>query len=151
VELDIRSLKVGLQMEHLRCKTPFMIEKAIWANVLSYNLLPKGGAQAALLHGWHPRQISFTATKQEVEASWQALSVAGAAQQLELGRYLLREVSQQRVGDRPDRCEPRAVKRRPKQQQLLMKPRGQAKADLLRGRRQQGGPEPESPTARPRC
>jgi hypothetical protein len=111
----------------------------------------QGGAQAALLHGWHPRQISFTATKQEVEASWQALSVAGAAQQLELGRYLLREVSQQRVGDRPDRCEPRAVKRRPKQQQLLMKPRGQAKADLLRGRRQQGGPEPESPTARPRC
>jgi putative transposase len=131
IELDIRSLKVGLQMDQLRCLTPAMIHKEIWANVLGYNLLRKVGAQAARLHQRHPREISFTATKQAVEGSWQPLSAASAAVQLELGRYLLRELSKQRVGDRPDRCEPRAVKKRPKKQKLLTKPRAEAKAELL--------------------
>jgi putative transposase len=135
VELDIRSLKVGLQMEYLRCLTPFMVDKEVWANVLSYNLLRKVGAQAALLHNRHPREISFTATKQAVEGSWQPLSAAEAATQLALGQYLLKELSKQRVGDRPDRCEPRAVKRRPKKQALLTKPRAEAKAELLNRRR----------------
>src|SRR5439155_20173734 len=35
VELDIRALKVSLQMDRLRCLTPFMVDKEIWANVLS--------------------------------------------------------------------------------------------------------------------
>ena len=151
VELDIRSLKVGLRMEYLRCLTAFMIEKEIWANVLTYNLLRKVGAQAARRHGRHPREISFTATRQAVEASWQPLSTAPAAGQLELGRYLLRELSEQRVGGRPGRCEPRAVKRRPKKQALLVKPRAEAKAELLAGRRDRrpAGPAPQGP--KPRC
>jgi hypothetical protein len=134
VELDIRSLKVGLQMEHLRCLTPAMLHREIWANVLGYNLLRKVGAQAALLHQRHPREISFTATKQAVEGSWQPLSMASAETQLELGHYLLEELSKHRVGDRPNRCEPRAVKKRPKKQKLLTKPRAQAKAELLGSR-----------------
>ena len=134
IELDIRSLKVGLQLDHLRCLTPIMIHKEIWANVLGYNLLRKVGAQAAWLHQRHPREISFTATKQAVEGSWQRLSVASADEQLELGRYLLRELSKQRVGDRPDRCEPRAIKKRPKKQKLLTKPRAEAKAEMLGSR-----------------
>jgi len=139
VELDIRSLKVSLQMEYLRCKTPFMIEKEVWANVLSYNLVRKVGAQAAFLHGRHPRQISFMAAKQAVEGSWTTLSLVSADRQLEIGRWLLRELSKQRVGERPNRCEPRAVKRRPKPHKLLKKPRAQAKAELLNGRRSRPG------------
>jgi putative transposase len=142
VELDIRSLKVGLQMDHLRCQSPFMVDKEVWANVLSYNLIRKVAAQAALLHNYHPRQISFTATKQAVEGSWHALSVAGREAELALGRYLLQEVSKQRVGDRPDRCEPRAVKRRPKKQKLLTKPRAEAKAELLRNHPGRGSAAP---------
>jgi hypothetical protein len=132
VELDIRSLKVGLQMDYLRCMTPFMIEKEIWANVLSYNLLRKVAAQAALLYKWHPREISFTATKQAVEASWGKLSEATREKQLELGCYLLKELSKQRVGNRPDRTEPRAKKRRPNSHKLLTKPRAEAKAELMK-------------------
>ncbi len=135
VELDIRSLKVGLQMDPLRCLTPFMVEKEVWANVLAYNLVRKVAAQAALLHDYHPRQISFTATKQAVEGSWHALTVAAADAERALGRYVLGEVAKQRVGDRPDRCEPRAVKRRPKKQKLLTTPRADAKAALLKDRR----------------
>jgi len=85
-------------------------------------------AQAALRQQLSPAATEFTATKQAVEASWQALSGAEEAGQLALGEYLLKEVSKQRVGDRPDRCEPRAVKRRPKPHRLLMKPRAEARA-----------------------
>ena len=37
------------------------------------------------------------------------------------------------VGNRPDRVEPRAIKRRPSQHDLLTKPRKQARAELLAG------------------
>jgi hypothetical protein len=127
-----------------------MIDKELWANVLSYNLVRKVAAQAARLHHRRPREISFTATKQAVEAAWQALSTASASQSLELGQHLLKEVSKQRVGDRPNRCEPRAVKRRPKAQALLTKPRAEAKAELLhpqRGRKD----ESRAATAQCRC
>jgi hypothetical protein len=150
VELDIRALKVSLQMEYLRCRSPFMIDKELWANVLSYNLVRKVATQAARLHNRHPRAISFTATKQAVEAAWQPLSTAPAAQQLELGQHLLKELSKQRVGDRPNRCEPRAVKRRPKAQALLTQPRAEAKAELLhKGRgRQDAERAPSDPPRR---
>ena len=124
-----------------------MIHRELWANVLGYNLLRKVGAQAALLHQRHPRTISFTATKQAVEGSWQVLSNACAEQQRELGSYLLKELSKHRVADRPNRCEPRAVKKRPKKQKLLTKPRAQAKAELLGNR---SGAEETGSTARRR-
>jgi hypothetical protein len=151
VELDIRSLKVSLQMDKLRCMTPFMIEKEIWANVLSYNLLRKVAAQAALLHRRHPREISFTATKQAVEASWQLLSREPLATRLELGRHLLKELSKQRVGNRPDRCEPRAVKGRPKCQKLLTKPRAEAKAEMMKRCRGGKSGEEAKKTAQKHC
>lgn len=37
------------------------------------------------------------------------------------------------VGNRPNRVEPRAIKRRPKEHRLLTKPRAQARAELLAG------------------
>jgi hypothetical protein len=43
------------------------------------------------------------------------------------------DLAGQRVGDRPDRVEPRAIKRRPKPHKLLTKPRAQARAELLTG------------------
>ena len=46
---------------------------------------------------------------------------------------LLQVVGAHRVGDRPDRVEPRARKRRPKHGALLTKPRNQTRAELLKG------------------
>src|SRR5262249_46289465 len=37
-EVDIRSIKVTMQMRILRCKTPDMVHKEIWAHLLAYNL-----------------------------------------------------------------------------------------------------------------
>ena len=42
----------------------------------------------------------------------------------------LYSIASRKVGHRPNRVEPRAVKRRPKKQKLLTKPRNQARAEL---------------------
>lgn len=131
VELDIRSIKVSLGMESLRCLTPSMVEKELWAYWLGYNLVRKASCQAALEQGVHPRQISFTATKQALVESWNEMTLGNSRQRLTLGQALLRALGTEKVGDRPGRCEPRAVKRRPKPQRLLTKPRAQARAELL--------------------
>jgi hypothetical protein len=133
-ELDIRAIKQSLKMEHLRCRTPFMVEQEIWMYFLAYNLVRKVSAQAALTQGRHPRDVSFTATKQAVAAFWsQATLTTSAAERLRQGQALLPTLGTKPVGNRPDRCEPRAVKRRPKEYDRLMKPRAQARAELLAG------------------
>jgi putative transposase len=135
VELDVRAIKISLKMEELRCKTPFMVEKEIWAHFLGYNLVRKVSAQAALLRGLHPRSVSFTGTKDALQAAWsQATVAAPAAERQRQGQALLQILGSKPVGNRPDRCEPRQVKRRPKQYKHLRRPRAQARAKLLKDR-----------------
>src|SRR3954468_23874092 len=67
-ELDLRSIKVTLQMDMLRCKTPELVRREIWAHVLAYNLIRTVMAQAAAGEGVAPREISFKATLQVFEA-----------------------------------------------------------------------------------
>src|SRR5262245_26143296 len=67
-ELDLRSLKSAMQMRELRCKTPELVRKEVWAHVLAYNLLRTVMAQAAARHGVAPRTISFTGAMQTLEA-----------------------------------------------------------------------------------
>ena len=131
VELDIRTLKTTLRMDELRCLTPFMIEKEIWAHCLGYNLVRKATAQAALLAGRSPRELSFKATLQVVRGGWQKLTETTGADYERLAKGLLQSLRKQRVGNRPGRCEPRAVKRRAKPHKQLQEPRAAAKARLL--------------------
>jgi hypothetical protein len=133
VELDIRSIKSTLGMDALRCLTPFMVEKEIWATVLGYNLVRKVSSQAALAQELHPRQISFKGTLQAVRESWVNMTHAcGSEFGRGLAEALLVAIGKEEVGDRPERCEPRAVKGRPKPHALLTKPRREARAELLR-------------------
>ena len=132
VELDIRSLKITLNMDVLRCKTPDMVTKEIWTCMLAYNLIRQRILQAALLAKRSPRQISFTAAMQKIAASWQAILLCDKPRVRTLIDVQLRDLATHRVGDRPNRLEPRAVKRRPKPHPLLNKPRAQAKAELNR-------------------
>ena len=135
VELDIRAIKISLQMDHLRCRTPFMVAKEIWAHFLGYNLVRKVSAQTALARGIHPRSVSFTGTMDALAATWSQLTLAGtAAERQRQGQALLQILGSKPVGNRPDRCEPRQVKRRPKQYKHLRRPRAQARAKLLKNR-----------------
>jgi len=135
-ELDIRSLKSAMQMGELRCKTPELVRKEVWTHILAYNLLRTVMAQAAARHGVAPRTISFTGAMQTLEA-FQPLLEFGAAQdaagRLRLYHDLLDTVATHRVGDRPDRYEPRLKKRRRNNYDWLTEPRAEMKRKMAKG------------------
>ena len=66
-------------MRELRCKTPELVRKEVWAHILAYNLLRTVMAQAAARHGAEPRSLSFTGAMQTLQA-FQPLLAFGAAQ-----------------------------------------------------------------------
>ena len=132
VELDIRSLKSHLGLGELRCQSPAMLAKELWGGLLAYNLARKVGCQAALLRGLRPRQVSFTAARQALCAGWQQRVLSADEERLRSGAALLERLGQERVGDRPDRVEPRVVKRGAKGYPRLRQPRAQARARLQR-------------------
>ncbi len=129
-ELDLRSIKHVMQMDVLRCKSPAMVRKEIWMHLLAYNLIRKLLAQAAATVGLSPRDLSFKGTLQTL-VIFAAAGWSCPARRNELYAAVLRAVATHRVNDRPDRVEPRAVKRRPKKQVYLTEPRPLAKARLL--------------------
>lgn len=126
-EVDLRSIKSTMKMDILRCKTPAMVEKEIWAYLLAYNLLRTVMAVAAKENGVEPRKISFKGAKQVLTAFAPKLEAARPEQRAELVDALLKAVAYHRVGNRPGRWEPRARKRRPKPGNRLMQPRRVAK------------------------
>jgi Transposase DDE domain len=126
-ELDLRSLKVTLGMDVLRCKSPAMVRKEVWAHLLAYNLIRGVMAQAAEEYGRDPRELSFAGALQAMTAFAERLLEAEGERFEELYEWLLLTIEANRVGDRPDRVEPRARKRRPKEYPLLTKPREEAR------------------------
>ena len=128
-ELDLRALKVTLQMDILRCKTPDMVRKEIYMHWLCYNLVRQVIMRSAQLHELAPREISFKGALQTINAlrdkciDMQHNDLAVEA--------LLVAVAGHRVGNRPNRVEPRAVKRRPKPYDWLKEPRDVARKRLL--------------------
>jgi Transposase DDE domain len=134
-ELDLRSIKITLQMDMLRCKTPELVRKEIWTHVLAYNLIRTVMAQAAASVGITPRSISFKATLQVLEAFEPLIayqSHRGAVHRAELYQEVLRAIAVHRVADRPDRFEPRLRKRRSKHYEPLMRPRQEIKREMLK-------------------
>jgi hypothetical protein len=99
---------------------------------LAYNLTRQVMAQAAQAKGVHPRQCSFLGAVQTLNEFRMLLVSATQAQRHERRDVLWAAIVGHRVGDRPERCEPRAVKRRPKPLRYLTKPRAEARAELLR-------------------
>jgi hypothetical protein len=120
VELDLRNIKTTLGMEMLSCRTPAMVQKEIWVYLLAYNLIRLLMAQAASLADVNPRQLSFKHTLQ-LWIAWRQ-NGTGSYDDSQLATLFIL-IAQQRVGNRPGRIEPRAIKRRPKPFPLLTKPR----------------------------
>lgn len=81
-------------------------------------------AQAALLSDLLPRQISFKYSLQLWRGCYrQGFDVAAMEAALVM-------MGRKKIGNRPGRIEPRAVKRRPKAYPLLTMPRAQAREEL---------------------
>jgi hypothetical protein len=134
VELDIRSIKQTLRMDSLSCKSPGMVRKEIWAHLLAYNLVRKAMAQAALETQTEPRTISFAGAVQTLNAFRWLLLLTEGERRGSLVRVVSLALATHEVGDRPGRCEPRKVKRRPKAYARLSRPRAQERAELLKAR-----------------
>ena len=128
VELDLRNIKTTLGLDRLVCKTPTMNEKQWWAGLLAYNLIRLLMLRSAKLADVLPRQLSFKHTLQ----LWLAWSQCGLPADEEPVDHLLALIAQRKVGQRPGRVEPRAVKRRPKPLPLLTQPRANAREKIRR-------------------
>lgn len=125
IELNFRHIKTTMGKDVLRCQSPEMIDKEIWVAILAYNLVRLLMAQSASLRGLRAHQISFKHTIQ----LWLLWHYEG---NLLIDEWLFLCIAQQTVGNRPNRAEPRAVKRRPKRYPKLQLPRGVAKAKILK-------------------
>ena len=125
VELDLRNIKTTLGMEVLHCHTPQMNEKELWVYLLAYNLIRLLMVYSARQANVLPRQISFKHALQ----LWLAWSHRGPPGH-EPVKLLFALIAQQRVGQRPGRIEPRALKRRQKSFPLLMRHRHLARAHI---------------------
>lgn len=120
-ELNLRSLKIVLQMDHLRCRTPDRVRNEFRMHLVGYNLIRRVMAVAAMESGSSPWEISFKGALQTVTNL--LLALAASVSTDDWCAALVRAVATHAVGRRPDRYEPRVRKRRPKQYKLMREPR----------------------------
>ena len=144
-ELYLRDIKTTMGMEQLRCKSPAMVQKELLFFVIAYNLLRLLMVEAAILSDQQPHQISFKATadtlRQYRKALWQYRDRPRKLQGIVNDLLLI--IASKQVGQRPNRVEPRAVKRRPKPYQRLTRHRSCMR--VAKSRRNKGNPPPKPP------
>lgn len=115
IELCLDDLKTVLGLDALRCKSPAMVHRELLALLVAHNLVRAVMAEAAREHTVPLERLSFTGTlgtlRSCAAASAQATTVA---QRRRLWAAMLARLAADLVPLRPDRHEPRVVKRRPK-------------------------------------
>lgn len=129
VEICFRDIKITMGMDVLRCKSSEMVEKELWMHVIAYNLIRGLMTEAAREHGENPERLSFKGTAAALRQWSPLLAQTGIepGERMRIYAALLHYIAQAKVPDRPNRVEPRAKKRRPKNYQLLNKPRKEFK------------------------
>ena len=128
-ELDIRQIKQTLNLDHVRCKSPEMVEREVWTTLLAYNLVRKVIAATATVHDKQPRQLSFTGACEAIQSSWTLLSTDSCRDPAELWRVTLEGIAAHEVANRPGRIEPRVLKRRRHRYPLMTRPRDELRAE----------------------
>ena len=127
-ELCLRSVKTVLQMDHLRCKRPERVRNELRMHLVGYNLIRRVMAVAAFESGVSPWEISF---KGALQTLTNLLPLLDGRRSLDAWcQALVAAVAAHLVGNRPDRYEPRVVKRRPKQYKLMQHPRHEYKRKM---------------------
>jgi Transposase DDE domain len=127
VELHFHQLKTILHLDILRCQSPELINKELQLHLIVYNLIRALMQKAAHCHDVSLARISFKGTLDTVR-QWNEVIHASSDQprkQSLLISDMLRLIALDTIPHRPGRSEPRAKKRRPKNFQLLTRPRHQ--------------------------
>jgi len=141
-ELFLRDIKITLGMDRLRCQSPAMIHKELLVHLASelarriaYNLVRAVMLQAALRYHADPLRLSLTGSRAAIRVWAPRLAVPGSQRRRsQVLDALLWRIAHDQVPLRPNRAEPRARKRRPKNYPLLNKPRNKYKAIQHRNR-----------------
>jgi putative transposase len=125
-ELNLRSLKAVLQMDHLRCLTPHRVRNEFYMHLVAYNLIRHVMAAASVRAGVEPWTVSFKGTLQTLSRMLPLLGTAISTNAW--CDALFDAITAHAVGNRPDRSEPRVKKRRPKPYRKMTKPRSEYKS-----------------------
>jgi putative transposase len=128
-ELDILQVKQTLHLNHVRCKSPEMVEREVWTTLLAYNLVRKVIAAAAVVHDKQPRQLSFTDACDAIQSSWMLLATDSCRDPAALWQVMLAGIAAHGVANRPGRIEPRVLKRRRHRYPLMTRPRDELRAE----------------------
>src|SRR5512137_1904594 len=124
LELCLRDLKTTLGMEQLRCKSPAMAEKELLAYLVAHNLVRCLIAEAVARYQVDLERVSFKGSVDALRQYSDAIAKAhNPKTRRQLWEDLLLNLARDLVRYRPNRQEPRAVKRRPKPYPLLNQPR----------------------------
>lgn len=129
-EVNLRYLKTLLKMEMLNAKTPAMVRKNLWAHLLGYNLLRALIGKASQFSGVSVFRLSMQGTRQQFNQMLALLATVTEKVRIRLFHQLLETIARDLLPDRPNRSEPRVVKRRPKPFPRMMQPRTILKARL---------------------
>jgi Transposase DDE domain len=132
-ELNLRSLKCVMKMDIMRTKTPEMVGKEVALHLLGYNLIRGIMAEAAWGEKVAPRRLSFAGALHTIRAFEEVHLYDPVRIWADFARLLEVIAKKKKVGGRPDRYEPRAVKRRPKPHPLLKMTREKARRLIARG------------------
>jgi DDE family transposase len=124
LELCLRDLKTTMGMEELRCQTPDMAQKELLAYLVAHNLVRCLMAEAVATYQVDLERVSFKGSVDALRQYSGAISQArNKRMRDQLWQDLLLNLARDLVPYRPNRQEPRAVKRRPKPYPLLNRAR----------------------------
>ena len=129
VELFFRDIKTTMGMDILRCRTPAMVRKEILMHLIVYNSIRLLMLNAAKQTDVSPRRISFKASVQALR-QWEPMlnrNDLDARERMRLMVLLREAIAATIVLSRPGRSEPRCLKRRKKNFQLMTSPRHEMK------------------------
>jgi hypothetical protein len=131
-ELNLRSFKCTLHMDVLRCQSVRMVQKELMVGQLAYNLIRLLMVEAATHHQRDLHAMSFAGAGQRVFATLVFWERATPRQRRRLAKRMLEMIAEDELPNRPNRIEPRCVKRRPKSYPCLFEPRDAARQRAIR-------------------
>lgn len=132
IELRFDDIKTTMRMDVLRGKSADVVRKEIAMHLLAYNVIRGLMWQAAATHGRPLHQLSLAGTIGHLNALDPYFQLyEGTDRAARLHELLLRWIANDLLPHRPNRVEPRAVKRRPKEYPYLNRPRSQAREALV--------------------
>ena len=132
IEINLTSIKSIMNMDMLSSKTPDMVKKEIGIHFLAYNVIRIIMAEACATHNSLPWKISFKCTVQLLNEFMPHFLNSSNKKNKILYAEMLMLIIKNKIGNRPGRVEPRAIKQRQKPFPTLNRPRIVEKEKIMR-------------------